>query len=180
MFYKPEGIAPAMLTAFDENGSIVATMALLSLFLYPFSLSTTITGVVFSPIVAALVYGILISIMIYADYKKGKKGTFNITDAALYFPFMVALPQISFHYSFIICILLIPVVYYMWVESTNRRQRIVILVITIGISLTHWQAIALYNLTQNIMAHIIPGLGLLIIMVGASAYKLLDVYSTPR
>jgi hypothetical protein len=97
----------------------------------------------------------------------------------MYVPFMVALPQIVYHYSFIICLILIPTMCQLWKIHKDRSQRITILVISIGIALTQWQAIATYYLTENMLSHAIPGLGLLIIMLGITIFKLLTLRSTP-
>ena len=38
--------------------------------------------------------------------------------------------------------------------------------------MTQWQAIATYSLTENMLSHAIPGLGLLLIMAGIAIFKI--------
>ena len=164
---------------FDENGSLIATVALLVIFLGFLNVSIASTGIVFAPFIAAVVYGILISIVIYVDYKQSKRKKFDISVVMMYFPFMVALPKTVYPYSLVICMLLLPMVVYLWKKSIRKYQRIWLAAILLGVSLMQWQAIALNKLTQNILAHLIPGLGLLIVMIGISAYKMVSLRMTP-
>ena len=90
----------------------------------------------------------------------------------MYFPFMLALPLIVYHYSFIICLALIPTMCHLWGVSEDRLQRMIIFAISIGIGMTQWQAIATYSLTENMLSHAIPGLGLLLIMTGIAFFKI--------
>ena len=48
--------------------------------------------------------------------------------------------------------MLIPTMCYLWKISGSTFQRIVISIISIGIALTQWQAIATYHLTSNIVS----------------------------
>jgi hypothetical protein len=163
---------------FDENGSLIATMALLTILLGFLNLSIAGTGIFFAPLIAAVVYGILISLVIYADYKQSKEMRFDIFVVMMYFPFMVALPKTVYHYSLVICMLLIPMVVYLWKKGARKYQRIWLAAILLGVSLMQWQVIALNRLTQNMLAHLVPGLGLLIVMVGISAYKVVSLRPT--
>jgi hypothetical protein len=163
---------------FDENGSLVATIALISLLFNATGYSNLI--VLYSPVITAIMYGCLISLMIFADYKASKNKEFDITSVIMYIPFMVALPQVVYHYSFVILLILIPAICYLWERSSDYLHKILIFIISIGISLSQWQSMALFNLTQNILAQVIPGLGLLIVMFGVVAYKLVKFRPTPR
>ena len=46
--------------------------------------------------------------------------------------------------------------------------------------MTQWQAIATYYLTDNMLSHAIPGLGLFVTMLGIAIFKMLTVRPTKR
>ena len=165
---------------FDENGSLVATVALISILLNAFGISSP--GLyMFSPIIAAILYGILYSIVLFVDYKLSKRNKYEVSSLAMYLPFMVALPQVVYHYSFVLCLILIPVICHLWEKETNDRQnKTLLLIMALGIALSQWQAFATYHLTNNPLAHIIPGLGLLILMVCITWYKILALRQTKQ
>ncbi len=156
---------------FDENGSIVATISLITLLINALGVPVTASAITYSPIIAALLFGTLLSFMIVADYKLSKIEQLDISSYIMYLPFMIALPQLVYHYSLIICLILIPTVCYLWKINENKKQRLFIFLISIGVGLTQWQAIATYNLTDNLLSHAIPGLGLLLIIISATIYK---------
>lgn len=157
---------------FDENGSLVATVSLISILIDSLGISIAGLAVKFSPLITSVIYGLLISVVMFVDYKLCKVNKLELSSYIMYLPFMVALPQIVYHYSLIICLILIPTMCHLWKISENRLQRIIILVISIGVALTQWQAIATYYLTDNVLSHVIPGLGLFIIMVGIAIFKI--------
>ncbi|OGO17373.1 MAG: hypothetical protein A2Z14_11950 [Chloroflexi bacterium RBG_16_48_8] len=146
----------------DENGSLYATtvliLVLLGLFGIPIKANILLISLV--PIVVAVIYAALISIVIYADHKMGRNQKEEMTSYALYLPFMVALPQTVTHYSFIVLFILIPTICYLW-QATTKRSMVLILM-TIGLCMTQWQAVAASFLTQNVFANAIPGLGLVL------------------
>jgi len=53
-------------------------------------------------------------------------------------------------------------------------------VIAVGLALSQWQAVALYTLTANILAYYIPGPGLLLVMIGISVYKFMQLQSASK
>ena len=154
----------------SENGSIVCTFAFIGEGVRAMGLPV---GESTWRSLAVLVYVTLFMLATYADYlKRERRDATEATALALmYFPFMVALPQQAYHYSLVVLLALIPAVCYLWSRSSDRRSRRVLLVITIGIALSQWQAVALSNLAGNIIPHVIPGLGLLMVMVGVTWYK---------
>jgi hypothetical protein len=162
---------------FDENGSLVATISLLSILFDALGMSNANLVIRYSPLVAALVYSLSLSLIIFADYKLGKDNKYELYQYTLYLPFMIALPQIVFHYSFIICLILIPTMCHLWRMSEDGLQRSTIFMMSLGIALTQWQAFAVFNLTNNILSHIIPGLGLLVIMIGVVIFKIVTMRS---
>lgn len=165
---------------FDENGSLVATVSLILVLINSLGISFAGLAIKFSPILTSLIYSILISSVLVVDYKLSKVNRFEVSSYTMYLPFMIALPQLVYHYSLIICLILIPTMCHLWKISENRLQRIIIFAISIGIAMTQWQAIATYNLTDNMLSHVIPGLGLLIIMVSVAIFKIYSLLLTQR
>ncbi len=155
----------------DENGSLYATSALIFILLSSIgmSMNTSLQLIFLIPIIVAIIYALLISIMVYADFKLGKNHREEIATYTLYLPFMLALPQTVYHYSFITLLILIPTICYLW-QNAPKRPKILILM-TIGLCLTQWQAVASFFLTQNVFAYAIPGLGLVMLMLSISIYK---------
>lgn len=160
---------------FDENGSIAATVALFFVWLDASGiLSSTlpISFFILTPLFGALIYSVLLSNLVYSDYKLYHQGhKLDITTLLLYLPFTVAIPQVVYHYSLIICLLLVPTLCHLWTLPTSKLGKNMLFITTIGISITQWQAIAMHNLTGNILVEAIPGLGLLMTMTGISLYK---------
>jgi hypothetical protein len=164
----------------DENGSLYATTLLTFVLLGSLGVSfkTNMILISFIPMIVAVIYGSLISIMIYVDYKMGKNQRNEIASYALYLPFMVALPQTVYHYSFVVLFILVPTICHLW-QRTPKRSLLLFLM-TIGLCLTQWQAIASFNLTQNVFAHAIPGLGLLLLMATITKFKIDSLRKTQR
>lgn len=163
---------------FDENGSLMDTIRLISLSINSLGIKITGLGVRSSRIISTFIYGLLFFLLLLADYKLGRANKLDFSSYSMYLPFMIAVPNVVFHYSFIICLMLIPTMCYLWKISGSRFQRIIISIISIGIALTQWQAIATYHLTSNIASKSIPGIGLLIIMTGIAIFKILTLHLT--
>ena len=159
---------------FDENGSIVNTVVYI-IFIINSKVSFSLISP--APIYAALVYGVLVSMVIYADFRAGRKATIDqfLEASMMYIPFMVVLPQIAYHYEFISLILLIPISCILWGRNANRTARIALIPLVTGIALSQWQAIALFNLTGNWLANAIPGFGAFLAMIGITFYKLATI-----
>ena len=131
----------------------------------------------YSSLYTAVLYGLLVVIMLYADYKLSNRTTERekLSDMLLYFPFMVAIPQLVYHYEFVVVILLLPVLNFMWKDTLSKQKKYCLVLVAIGVSLSQWQAIALYLVTGNMIAHYIPGFGLMIAILGISVYKILQM-----
>ncbi|MCD4753706.1 MAG: DUF2029 domain-containing protein [Anaerolineaceae bacterium] len=156
----------------DENGSLLNTTIMLIASIKLINTSIISANIVSAATtIAAVIYSILISTLIIIDYKLAKRTTIQPETLILYVPFMIGVPQLVFHYSFIILLLLIPAICYLWGKSKNKWEKIALLAMTIGVALTQFQAIAAAFLTKNILAHGIPGFGLLIIMISIVSYK---------
>jgi len=93
---------------------------------------------------------------------------------------MVAMPQLVYHYEFILLIPLLPVLNFMWKEASSKQQKYSISLIAVGVSLSQWQVTAIYLLTENMLAHYIPGFGLLIVLIGICIYKYIQLRDVLR
>jgi len=159
-------------TLFDlsENGSIVATFTFLGEGLGALGLSL---GHKTWRVLAVLAYVSLFLLSSYADWLKGERrgDTAWAVHTLLYFPFMVAMPQQAYHYSLVVLLPLIPAVGWLWSRDGARARR-VLLLMAVGIALSQVQAVAFSHLVGNIIPHVVPGIGLLLVMVGATWYKL--------
>ena len=161
---------------FDENGSLIATIDLFTILIASLGIPVPATTIIkYSPTAAFLIYVLLISSVFFADYKTSKTTNFEITSYLLYLPFMIVFPKVIYHYSLIICLLLIPALSHLWKTSETRPQKGLIFIITIGVALTQWQTVATYKLTDNIVSHIIPGFGLLMVLIGIAIYKIYEL-----
>jgi hypothetical protein len=123
------------------------------------------------------VYASTLILLFYSDYKlsPGVEQKEYITNALLYFPFMVAIPQLVYHYEYVVMLVLLPVLGYLWSRPLSRQEKNFLLLLAIGMALSQWQAIALYTLTGNMLAQYIPGMGLLLILAGISGYRYLQL-----
>jgi len=159
---------------FDENGSLINTVMIPIAFLHG-AIQNAIgdSFVNYATISAALLYGCLIISMIWIDFKQPSSAgeEEQLINLLFYLPFMVALPRLVYHYEFVVLLPLIPALDFISRKALSRRAKYSIALVTLGMALSQWQAIALYSLTKNMLAHYIPGVGLLLIMTGISIYK---------
>ena len=158
-----------------ENGSLVNTLLFSGVLLSGYRQGESIWS--YAPLYAAVLFALLMGIMILADYRSSRTNspTRNMLNALLYFPFMVALPKSVYHYEFVVLIPLLPVLDLLWKETSAQRSHLVLWLIALGLALSQWQAVALFDLTNNIGAYYIPGFGLLIVMIGIGIYKWLQL-----
>ena len=164
-----------------ENGSLVNTFLFVGMLMSKsFHLGEVLWS--YAPSYAVIVYALLLSAILLADYKLSRDASSQqqLTNALLYFPFMVALPKSVYHYEFVLLLPLLPVLDFLLRNAVSRSQHIVIWVITFGVALTQWQAVALYTLTDDILAYYIPGLGLLLVMIGISVYKFMQIQNVSK
>lgn len=157
---------------FLENGSIVSMFVFIIMILRLFGLQLSISP--WAVVGSAVVYALLITFLVYSDIYFGQKPEVErFSQAAfLYFPFMVVLPKVAYQYEMIWLILLVPVLCTLWEKADDKKTRATLLAITIGVAMSQWQAGAAYYLTYNSLAYSIPGLGVVIAMVGITMYKL--------
>lgn len=161
-----------------ENGSLVNTLLFIGISLSDYRQGETIWS--YTPLYAAMLFGILIGMMILADYKLSRVSSprQSLANILLYFPFMVALPRSVYHYEFVVLIPLLSVLDFIWQETSIQSARFPLWMITIGIAFSQWHAVALFDLTNNVSSYYIPGFGLLITMIGISVHKWLQMRET--
>jgi uncharacterized membrane protein len=159
-----------------ENGSLVNTSLFLGRLVGSFFGKNELFWT-YAPLYAATLYALFLGILMLTDYKLSHALTpgQHIANALLYVPFMVALPKSVYHYEFVVLIVLLPVLDYLWSGTVLPSERFALGMITVGVALSQWQAVALYTLTENTLAYYIPGLGLLLVMAGISAYKFMQL-----
>lgn len=89
---------------------------------------------------------------------------------------MVAVPQLAYHYELVCLLPLLPVISWLWKNSTSPVQKKLLIFITTGIALSQFQAIAAEKLFGAVHPHFIPGFGLFIVMIGVTIYKLYNLF----
>jgi hypothetical protein len=155
----------------DENGSLVASLDYLVLYLkYLFGLSveTAIAWLAIVPWLSVVVYGMLLCGFMYLDLQAGKiKQYFPfVRSAMMYTPFMVIMPALAYHYELILLLLLVPVIQNIWNDYEDRLVKTGIITASIGIAMSQWHAVATAQLTNDPLANAIPGMGALVVILG--------------
>lgn len=92
------------------------------------------------------------------------------TELLLYLPFMLVVPAAAYHYETYLVVLLLPALCAMWARTPERRPLLVLL--AAGIALSQVQGPAFAQLLHVPSAHGLPGLGLLVVLVGIVIWKL--------
>ncbi len=117
-------------------------------------------------------YLTLLALMVWRDVRtRSSDHRQTCADVALYFPFMIAAPQLAYHYQLVWLLGLLPAVGWLWTSADGRAQRISVVVATFGIALSQFPAVAMHELLGSVLPHVVPGAGLLIVMLGAVAVK---------
>jgi hypothetical protein len=156
----------------DENGSIACT------FLYLGRFTTDLLGLPRIPLAQQIarlhlpVYLVLLGLLVVRDALARERSREELAaSVALYFPFMVAMPRLVYHYELIFVLALIPVVGWCWANATARRERAILAFLVVGIALSQFQAVAAEKLIGTVHPHFVPGFGLLLVMVGVVALR---------
>jgi hypothetical protein len=92
--------------------------------------------------------------------------------ATMYLPFMVAMPQLAYHYELVCLLALIPVLCWYWNRCSTPAQRTVVIGTSIGIVTSQFPAVTMTTLTQRGLWHFVPGLGLFIVLIGVVALRI--------
>lgn len=154
----------------DENGSLACT------FLYLGRFTADALGVPRFPLaqqIAGLyrpVYFVLLGLLVLRDaLRRDVKPKQLCADVALYFPFMVAVPRLVYHYELVWLLALVPVVGWRWANAGSRVERWILGLVVAGIALGQFQAVAAVKLTGSIYPNVVPGFGLFLVMLGVVA-----------
>jgi hypothetical protein len=164
----------------ESNGSLYATMLGVQNLFGALGVPAPALLMQYPTEIAELIYGLLILLVIFADYRLSRQGKYELASATMYVPFMIAWPRTVYPYAFVVCTILIPTAVHLWETSRGRAEQITIGILAIGIALSQWQSYALFNLTQSDLAFAVPGLGLLIMMGAIAVYKCLSLRALTR
>jgi hypothetical protein len=155
----------------ESNGSLYATMLGFQNLFGALGLPVPDLLMKYPTEIAEVIFGALILLVMFADYRLGRQGRYQLASATMYVPFMIAWPKTVYPYAFVVCTILIPTAVHLWGTSRDRTERLTLCMLAIGIALSQWQSFALANLTQNDLEYAVPGLGLLITMAAVAAHK---------
>jgi uncharacterized membrane protein len=123
-------------------------------------------------------YGIMLALSLFGDWRRdrrlraqGEARPDRRAEALLYIPFMVAIPKVSFQYTLVCLLLILPVLSRRWI-SAGPRERGLLTWISVGVGVSQAHAVALAELSGSLYGHAVPGLGLLMVLIGLTALKL--------
>lgn len=162
----------------DENGSLANTFMVIMIFIQLiFTGNITTLFEQSSTMITAITYGLTAITLLYSDYKTSSHTTQreHFSNALLYFPLMVAIPQTVYHYEFVLLIPLLPVLSFLWKDRLSAFQQYCLVLMAVGIALSQWHAIALYAITDNMLVQYIPGFGLLLVIIGIFIFRFLSL-----
>lgn len=118
-------------------------------------------------------YFLLLGILSYCDFKMKSTDYKELcTNCAMYFPFMVAIPQLSYHYEFVCILAVLPAISWLLKNTDLPVENKLLIFITLGLALSQFQAIAVRRLVGVNHPYFLPGFGLFMVMVGVTVYKL--------
>ena len=162
----------------DENGSLANTLFYLGGFV-TFHAPTSASP--FAELLERLglpLYLVLLSAVAVRDVMTGATaGPAELrSSVVLYFPFMVAVPQLAYHYELVNLLALIPVVTWGWLQASSAADRRALAVMTVGIGLSQFHAVAAEKVVGSVYPHFVPGLGLLVVLLGIVVAKWRDVF----
>lgn len=118
-------------------------------------------------------YIILLSLTIFFDIKiyPSMIKEYKLINIVTYFPFMVAIPQLSYHYTLVCLLVIIPITSKLIRNSKLPVEKGIIYTIIFGIIISQFHAVAAGKIFNSILPHFIPGFGLLVVMIGLTVYK---------
>ncbi len=152
------------------NGSLAATFWRLSHFLGGESHFWSQVGY--------LVWLTLLSTCWGLDWVSGKRSDSRdaCAQAILYLPFMVAVPQVAYHYELVCVLPMLAMLSWRWQHSASPLETAWLTTIALGLAISQFQA---YSAVSKISTGI-PGLGLFIIMLGVTAYQVVRFKAAQR
>lgn len=141
----------------------------------------------------------MVAAMAYLDLKKmPQHGQLALAGLLFYLPFMLAIPDKAYHYQLVCVLALLPVVSWLWAENRHRGERKLLLLMTVGLAMTQFQIYMAEKLLHTMplpewlgsgctprsndicYSNIIPGIGLIIVMVTCVVYKWRYLYQPPQ
>jgi uncharacterized membrane protein len=159
----------------DQNGSLASTFLFVAWILKTqlTTMGMSVNEKLFVDVTLFLstaFYCLALLVIAYVDFKIGRRDFPAM--AVIYFPLMVAVPKLAYHYEFVILLLMIPLLCDLWKTASDRTTQRLLGVIALGIILSQSQAVALDALTGKDASHFIPGLGLFLVIVSCVLYQL--------
>lgn len=114
-------------------------------------------------------YAVLLALKMRSDWRARARqdATEQLVRTLLYFPFLVAIPKVSFHYTLILVFPLIPALLALSQRGATPATRRPLRLAALGIGLSQFPAAAFESLAQTRLTHAIPALGLLAVMVSS-------------
>lgn len=157
----------------DENGSLANTF---------FYIGHLFKSGPFFKDMSFIVYFALLGSTTYLDFKRMRviNDKRICASVIMYIPFMVAVPQLTFHYELVCILPMLPVVSWLWKNTVWPAEKKSLAFISVGIALSQFQAVAAEKLIGTVHPHFIPGFGLFMVVVGVTIYKLLSFFRLPH
>ncbi len=147
-----------------ENGSIANTFYFLGLLF---------KSADFFKDASTYLYIAMFGTVAYVDFKMNRTNDRDFcASLTMYLPFMVSVPQCSFHYAFVCLLALLPVLSWLWEQSNRAVEKRLILLVAAGVGLSQFPAMAAAKSLGAEPIHVLPGIGLFTIIAGITAYKL--------
>ncbi len=163
-----------------ENGSMVCALyclgALLQKLISFADLHIALRDILKSS--SLFIYIVLFTCCIAGDwYVHRKKGFINVKEEKaalmLYFPFMVAMPYVVYHYELTALLFTIPVLCFVSIPADNRETLIVRGLFVGGMILSQTNAVVANKLFDSYYAYSIPAFGLFFYILGVVGFKLM-------
>lgn len=157
----------------DENGSLAVTFTYIEWFVArAFGMQVPDVVQAAPSSLARPFYLGSLALMLWCDLRRRSVEPRQVcADVMLYFPFLVAVPQLAYHYQLVWLLGLLPVIGWFWSQSPGRARRVLLMFVTFGIALSQFPAVAVQRALDSILPQFVPGFGLLLVMIGAVALK---------
>ena len=157
----------------DENGSLMNAFLGLGFFLE--AISGADQGVLpkLMAKMAFPVYALLLAAVTFFNLTKRNADPDELrADVLMYVPFMVAVPNLAFHYELVGLLAMLPAISWHWKLTSQPAERMTLVFISAGIAIAQFQAVAAYEAIGSVHAHFVPAIGLFIVLAGIFIFKL--------
>jgi hypothetical protein len=120
-------------------------------------------------------YGALLIPFVVADARRPRADdpSRDAADLLMYVPFMVAVPQLVYHYALVALLPVIPAAAVLWARESSARHRALLMLALTGLAVSQVQAYALERVTGLSVAHLVPTAGLLTVLVASWLHAVL-------